>query len=374
MVAGVFRFGQPAAGNYRAAGSVPSQPDPDWLEAAKKGGSGSKATWRGALTQVLDPVQKRSTDGNPIESLANSQGFRAAGTATQKELLSAMSRRAGDAVFSHGLQELASNPAFANLTLAQQRDAIQTFDRVASGAAYRAVSDAGRQQILSNLTNIVTSSRYQTAFPVARRAIADALDVTGVGTIPIVPQYAPERIDLSALQRDFDAQWSNSFPGGRSLEQGGTLVSNNLGNVSMIHPGGVPGESKRDSFRADLSTDPDQKLLGVFHTHPYDSTEGGHTGVSMTGGDAASLINNHAWNVIIAQSGNEQFMYLRTGITRNYVDGKAVKDLRDQRVRQLMEQGLSLSYASKIAAKETAQTYGLAYYEGTNGVFTRVYP
>jgi hypothetical protein len=284
-----------------------------------------------------------------------------------------MGARAGDAVFSHGLQNLASNPAFANLTQAQQSDAIQTFGRVASGAAYRAVSDAGRQQILSNLTNIVTSRRYRTAFPVARRAIADALDVTGIGTIPIVPQYAPEQIDLSALQRDFDAQWANSFPGGKSLERGGTLVSNNVGNVSMIHPGGVPGESTSSTFRPGRSIGPDQKLLGVFHTHPYDRTEGGHTGVSMTGGDAASLIND-GWNVMIAQGGNEQFMYLRTGFTRSHVDGNAVKNARDQRVRQLMQQGLSVSNASKIAAKETAQTYGLAYYEGTNGVFTRVYP
>jgi hypothetical protein len=303
-------------------------------------------------------------------SLTNSQGFQAASPATQQELLNAIGARARDAVFSYGLQNLASNPAFANLTQAQQSDAIQTFGRVANGAAYRAVSDAGRQQILSNLTSIVTSSRYQTAFPVARRAIADALDVTGVGTIPIVPQYAPEQIDLRALQRDFKTLWDNSFPGGRSREQGGTLVSNNVGNVSMIHPGG----GKRDSFHADVRTDPDQKLLGVFHTHPYDSTEGGYTGVSMTGADAASLINNHAWNVIIAQSGDEQFMYLRTGVTPLYVDGNAVKNARDQRVRQLIQQGQSVSKASKDAARETAQAYGLAYYEGIEGVFKRVYP
>jgi type VI secretion system secreted protein VgrG len=244
---------------------------------------------------------------------------------------------------------------------------------VASGAAYRAAGDAGRQQILSNLTSIVTSSRYQTAFPVARRAMADALDVAGVGTTPLVPQYAPERIDLSALQPDFDIQWANSFPGGRSLEQGGTLVSDNVGNVSMIHPGGVPGESTDHTFRPDRSAGPGQKLLGVFHTHPYASTEGGYTGISLSGGDAANLIND-GWNVMIAQSGNEQFMYLRTGLTPRHVDGNAVKNARDQRVRQLMQQGLSASNASKVAAKETAQTYGLAYYEGTNGVFTRVYP
>jgi hypothetical protein len=97
MVADVSRSGRPGAGTYSALGG-PSQPDPDWLEAAgdaaKKGGSGAKSTWRGELAQAVDPAQKLSTDAgqNPIASLTNSQGFRIASTATREELLRAIAR------------------------------------------------------------------------------------------------------------------------------------------------------------------------------------------------------------------------------------------------------------------------------------------
>jgi Arc/MetJ-type ribon-helix-helix transcriptional regulator len=334
-------------------------------------------------TAMFNAVQKHATDDaatNNIVALANSQDFQAlsanpATQETQKKLLAAADSHATDAAFVQGLQNLAANRDFKALTPAQQADAIQQLDNFANRPAYAgsAVSNADRQQILGNLTRIVTSPRYQNASPAMRSGIIDALDITGMGTIPPTLQDAPTQIDVSALQPGFDREWANSFPGGRSHEQGGTLVSNKAGDVKMIHPGGLPGQSTSGSFRPDLSAGPDEKLLGIFHTHPYDSTEGGFTGVSLSGGDAGYLINK-AQNAIIAQSGNEQFMYLRTGATPSHVDWTAVNNAQNQRVQQLTAHGLSFSAASKAAAKEAAQTYGLAYYEGTNGVFTRVYP
>lgn len=93
----------------------------------------------------------------------------------------------------------------------------------------------------------------------------------------------------------------------------------------------------------------------------------------MSGGDAAYLINNKQ-NLIIAQSGEEQFMYLRTGETPASVDHVALNNAQNARITQLISSGSDFSSASKTAAIETARNNGLAYYEGVGGVFKRVDP
>lgn len=114
-------------------------------------------------------------------------------------------------------------------------------------------------------------------------------------------------------------------------------------------------------------------MLGIFHTHPYDQSEGGYTGVSLSGGDAAYLINNKQ-NMIIAQSGTEQFLYLRTAETPSFVDPAALNNAQNDRISQLVTNGGNFSQASKTAAIETAKANGLAYYEGAGRLLTRVYP
>jgi hypothetical protein len=187
---------------------------------------------------------------------------------------------------------------------------------------------------------------------------------------PATPADAPASINFSGMQSHFDAQWNNSFPGGTSQEQGGTLVSDASGNLSIANmKGGTQG-----SFSPDLNVGSGQTVQGVFHTHPYDASEGGHTGVSLSGGDAAYVMNN-GHNVIVAQSGTEQFMYMRTDASPASVNATQLNNTQNARMAQLQTvDGKSFSEASKIAAKETAQAYGLAYYEGSNGVFQRVSP
>jgi type VI secretion system secreted protein VgrG len=133
------------------------------------------------------------------------------------------------------------------------------------------------------------------------------------------------------------------------------------------------GAGQQGSFSPDLTVNSDQKVVGAFHTHPYDKTEGGHTGVSLSGGDAAYMINNNQ-NIVIAQSGDEQFMYMRTASTPTNVDFTALDDAQNARVYELSRAGHDLSTASKIAAKEAAEKNGLAYYEGRDGKFSRVSP
>ncbi|NUQ74134.1 MAG: PAAR domain-containing protein [Polyangiaceae bacterium] len=179
--------------------------------------------------------------------------------------------------------------------------------------------------------------------------------IGSLGTFP-----PPEEIIISPeLCKQFNELWGKSFPGGKSQEFGGTLVKDQAGNVSMINTGG--GNS--GSFSPDLNVPAGYEVLGAFHTHPYDATEGGHTNVSLSGGDAGYMINN-GHPLIIAQSGEGQYAYFKTDKTPTNVDYSKLNADQNARVSALMGEGKSFDEASRIAAKETADTYGLSYYEG----------
>jgi rhs element vgr protein len=190
---------------------------------------------------------------------------------------------------------------------------------------------------------------------------------TSVLSPPATPEEAPNQVDLSHLQGQFDSLWGQSFPNGKSQEFGGTLVSDKDGNIKLVNTGG--GTS--GTFSPDLNVGADEKVLGVFHTHPYDNSEGGHTGVSLSGGDAGYLINKKQ-DVIIAQSGTQQFMYMRTGQTPDSVNFQQLNAQQNQRIGEIARtQNIGFSQASQIAAQETAASHGLAYYEGQDGIFTK---
>lgn len=187
---------------------------------------------------------------------------------------------------------------------------------------------------------------------------------------PATPGDAPGEITLAPeLNKQFGQLWNSSFPNGNSQEYGGTLVRNSDGSLSLVNTGG--GTS--GSFSPNRNAGSGQKIEGVFHTHPYDASEGGHTNVSLSGGDAAYMINKGD-KVIIAQSGEGQFMYLRTDKTPANVDYTAMNNQQNARVGQLVGQGHNFDEASRIAAKENAQNNGMAYYEGKNGKLARVSP
>lgn len=197
----------------------------------------------------------------------------------------------------------------------------------------------------------------------------EAADSPPASTLAKTPGDCPKQFDMSAMSKDFDRQWANSFPGGVSQEQGGTIVSDGTGKLKLTNmAGGTSG-----SFSPNLSVGENEKVEGIFHTHPYDQTEGGYTGVSLSGGDAGYLINGKQ-NLIVAQSGTEQFMYMRTDMTPDVVDSVSVNNAQNGRIAELLGKGSSFSDASKIAAQETAKSHGLGYYEGGGGVFSRVYP
>lgn len=127
------------------------------------------------------------------------------------------------------------------------------------------------------------------------------------------------------------------------------------------------------SFSPNLSVGENERVEGIFHTHPYDQTEGGYTGVSLSGGDAGYLVNGKQ-NLIVAQSGTDQFMYMRTDMTPDIVDSASLNKAKNARIAGLLGKGSSFRDASKIATQKTARSHGLGYYEGSSGVFNRVYP
>lgn len=196
---------------------------------------------------------------------------------------------------------------------------------------------------------------------------------TGPGlAIPATPADAPQTITFSrALQGSFDQQWTDSFPGGSAKEQGGTLVFDKAsGTIDMINIGGhgsTPGTFTPDYTIPDPSK---TELLGVFHTHPYDS---GDTGISFSGADVAVMVNeDHP--IIMAQSGDRQFVMMQTDQTPANIDYTAVNNAQNARITQLVGEGQSFADAASQASSELATKYNLAYYEGSNGQLSRINP
>lgn len=254
---------------------------------------------------------------------------------------------------------------------------------------------AQNPQLADTVRNIVTSSLspLQVGEMLSGRTYGVAQDSSGVGAaiaakliarapstyrdfaIPSSPAAAPKTITFSpAMQAAFDGLWQQSFPGGNSKEQGATIIFNrNTGEVGLANVGGLGSTSGSFSPDLDISYLSDFGLLGAFHTHPFSASEGGYTGVSFSGGDAAYMLSEKL-NIFIAQSGNNQFMYVRTAKTPNNVDVHKLKAVHNARIAQLQGQGYSFERATRMAASETANKYGLAYYDGANGTLTRVNP
>jgi hypothetical protein len=227
----------------------------------------------------------------------------------------------------------------------------------------------GDANALGEVATLMTSTP---AIPSA--STADSATTSQFGAIANAatksPENAPATVDMSNMQDDFQRQWDNSFPRGVSQEHGGIIVSDSRGNLSMTNE--VAGDS--GSIAYDFTTAPNQNVVGTFHTHPYDSTEGGHVGVAHSGADMSNMINDPNRHVSIVQSGDKQFMLMKTADTPQNVDSAALNETHTKRLGELRRAGHDLSEASRIATKEAAAQNGLAYYEGQGGMFSRIVP
>ncbi len=154
----------------------------------------------------------------------------------------------------------------------------------------------------------------------------------------------------------------DSYPGGHSQEHGGTLVSDSDGNMALANAG-AGQRPNAGSFSPDLSAPAGDKVLGIFHTHPYDASEGNYTDVSLSGGDAAYMVNNHH-DIMVARSGDGLFIYEPTSATPGHVDFEQTNNDQNARIGQLVNGGMGFPEASRQAAAETADRLHLKYYEG----------
>lgn len=169
----------------------------------------------------------------------------------------------------------------------------------------------------------------------------------------------PPDVD-QAMQTSF----TNSFPGGTSQERGGTLVTDASGKVRVVNEGsGTSG-----TFSPNRNVGSTQTIIGTYHTHPYDASEGGHRGISMSGADINYAIYHN--EPIYVDSGNKQFMIMPTSATS--ATSAQVNSTWDAEFQSQLASGASFQDASSAATNKTAQTYGMAYYEGDNGTLTKV--
>jgi uncharacterized Zn-binding protein involved in type VI secretion len=182
-------------------------------------------------------------------------------------------------------------------------------------------------------------------------------------SIPKTCPDAPKTIKLpNDINQEFQDSFKNSFPGGKSQEQGGTLVQDRDGKIKLVNKGsGTSG-----TFTPDLNVGPGQTVIGTFHTHPYDESEGGFKGVSFSGADIANSVTRQKPSYVDA--GDKQFMIMPTKATpAGDIRGDWQKELDAQ-----LAAGKDLPEASRGAANTIAKKYKMAYYEGQNGELTRV--
>jgi hypothetical protein len=222
--------------------------------------------------------------------------------------------------------------------------------------------------------NAASTAEQKVAQPSKVPATLNAKDLQ---TLPKTPEDAPDCINLKCINGDMQKSWSQSLPNGKAQEHGGTLVADADGNISMINK----GAGEEGAFLPDTENIPEgQTLLGTFHTHPYGRenilTKGATT--PQSGGDFAWLLDqdNPTEQLGIVQSNSKQFMLLKTQqvTTRDVGYYQSWQDGADALNNLQMSKGVGFSAASRQTTINYAEKYGFAFYEGEDGIFTKVKP
>jgi hypothetical protein len=177
---------------------------------------------------------------------------------------------------------------------------------------------------------------------------------------------AAEKVQLPKELTDALAEaWRNSFPGGTSKEQGGILVRKADGTLDW-----VPATSST-SGSTDLpwgALPSGATPLVAAHTHPYDAGEGGHKGVTFSGGDLGNLVTD-ATALKVVHAGDRYFAVAKTKAFEDLVATKPDKGA----FRDAISAEWNTAYQAASgdiparARKATAAicaTYHLVLYEG----------
>lgn len=141
------------------------------------------------------------------------------------------------------------------------------------------------------------------------------------------------------------------------------------GNFHLQNIGGYI--SDENSFFPNLDINRKSfNMVGVFHTHPYGKDANWVTGASHSGDDIVHLIR-FRYLLSVVQSGPRLFATVRTRRTPTWIDADLQTDMQ-VRVDTRTLAGQSFPSATRIEAQRMAAQYGIAYYQGGNGVVTRV--
>jgi len=190
------------------------------------------------------------------------------------------------------------------------------------------------------------------------------------------PSLAPDVIRIpGAVTQAMHSAWATSFPGGRSApsrEVGGVIVKQPDGNIVAKYV--TIGTNARVLInRWDAKAG--ERIIGTYHTHPYSDVwpEGGYLGVAHSGDDFTYALVYREPTFV--EAGSKQFLLLPTEISPEH-PVEAWDPLGSQFTEDLnkltFDQGIPVPEAHIIVGKRYAKRYGIAFYEGVNGVFRRI--
>jgi hypothetical protein len=191
------------------------------------------------------------------------------------------------------------------------------------------------------------------------------------GAAGVKESAAPVSIELpDNLTQEGREAWKDSFPKGRSREQGGIVVQRKDGGYTFKR--GKPGKSGSFDVNYDDQS-PGERIVAVLHTHPYDKTEGGYQQVSFSGADLSSLVFSPE-RMEIVNAGSAEFVAVRTKefdamVKRRSEDQKVklaenMDKLFDRTFKRFKGRFQQKVHAACIAV---CRKYHLAYYAGKTG-------
>ncbi len=171
--------------------------------------------------------------------------------------------------------------------------------------------------------------------------------------------------------KQFGQQMKDSFPGGKSQEHGGILVTDADGNMQLRNAG-AGLDPKGGSWSPNRTVEKGDTTLGLFHTHPYDKSEGGYSNVSFSGQDAALVANSSPETMTVVRSGDGLFVLKPTAKTPHDIDYEKTNNDTNRRIQELVTGGMAFDAASRKATLENANKLNMEYYEGQNCTATQV--
>jgi len=167
------------------------------------------------------------------------------------------------------------------------------------------------------------------------------------------------------LREAMEEAWKNSFPGGKSKEQGGVLYRNSDGTLGWVKA----TESTSGSTTIPYTKIPSgaTALVGG-HTHPYDASEGGHKGVMFSGPDVANLVTDPV-SVKTIHAGDSYFVIAKTKEFEALVEkapdkAKLKTEIETERKKVFDATPGELPAKARAATKAMCLKYKLILYEG----------